>query len=326
MQHVAIEDPSGVGQARRLAVAAGARIGFDVVRSGQLAIVASEIATNVLKHAGTGALLIGEADHHVDLLALDRGPGMADIRACLEDGRSSAGTLGNGLGAVRRQSQGLEILSAPGDGTVLFARVLRQDVSDHGADTIGAVAVAMPGEEVCGDGWAAHDDAQGRTVIVVDGLGHGTEAAVAASEAIREFRRSVDAPPAQLLQAVHQAMRHTRGGAVAVARIDWSSGTLAYAGLGNIAGAIVAADGQVRRLVSHNGTAGHVARKIQTFDYPCGDGLLVMHSDGIGSNWSLAGLAGSRDRHPMVLAARIYRDALRGRDDATVVVTRTAAP
>lgn len=326
MEHVALDDPSAVAQARRQAVAAGARIGLDVVRSGQLAIVATELATNVLKHGGGGALLIGEADHHVDLLALDRGPGMADVQACLEDGHSSAGTLGHGLGAVRRLSQRFDVMSAPGAGTVILARVRQQDAPDAALDAVGAVAVAMPGEDVCGDAWASHDDAHGRSVIVVDGLGHGTDAAVAASEAIRQFRRNADQPPAELLQAVHQAMRHTRGGAVAVARIDWSSGTLAYAGLGNIAGAIVGADGQARRLVSHNGTAGHVARKIQAFDYPCGGGTLVMHSDGIGSNWSLAGVAGVRDRHPIVLAAMVYRDARRSRDDATVVVTRTARP
>ena len=104
--------------------------------------------------------------------------------------------------------------------------------------------------------------------MVVDGLGHGTEAAVVAREAVSLFLRDPGRDPAAALQALHLGLRHTRGGALAVAQVHWASCTVSFAGLGNIASALVGLGGEVRRMVSHNGTAGHNARKIQAFEYP----------------------------------------------------------
>ena len=328
MFEVLINDSSAVAEARRRAVAAATVQGFDEVRAGQLAIVATELGTNLLKHGGGGRLLVGHGSGCLALLALDRGPGMADVGACLADGFSSAGTAGNGLGAVRRLAQRFHVASWPGRGTAVFACFQCQGPPEAGDsvrdDTLAGLSIPKPGEQACGDGWAAHDDAEGRrTVFVVDGLGHGTEAAVAANEAVAQFQRSRHEPPAQILHAVHQALRHTRGGAVAVARIDPASATVAFAGLGNIAASVVVPGSAARRMVSHNGTAGHNARKIQAFDYPCASGgVLVMHSDGLSSGWSLDAYPGLARMHPLLGAAVLYRDFARGRDDATVVLAR----
>ena len=133
-------------------------------------------------------------------------------------------------------------------------------------------------------------------------------------------------PPTDIVAAVHLALRHTRGGAVAVARLDTAASTVVYAGLGNIAAALAAPNGQLRRMVSLNGTAGHNARRIQSFEYPCGEGLLIMHTDGIASSWTLDPYPGFIRLHPMLLAGLLMRDHSRGRDDATVLVARTHAP
>jgi anti-sigma regulatory factor (Ser/Thr protein kinase) len=321
---VPVSDESAVAEARRRAVAAATALGVDEVQAGQVAIVATELATNLVKHGSGGRLLVGTGERAIELLALDRGPGMSDIARCLADGYSSAGTPGNGLGAVRRLSQQVEIASWPGKGTAVYARVARAEAGP--APAIAGVVVAKPGEDACGDAWAWHEDAEGRTVFVVDGLGHGTDAAVAANEAVRQFMRSRAEAPADIVQAVHLALRHTRGGAVAVARIVWASATVVYAGLGNIAGTVAGPGGQLRRMVSHNGTAGHNARKIQAFEYPCGGGPLIMHTDGIGTGWTLGPYPGLAQAHPMLAAGVLYRDHARGRDDATVVVTATSPP
>lgn len=329
MFEVMVNDSSAVAEARRRAVAAATALGFDEVRTGQLAIVATELGTNLLKHGGGGRLLVGNGGERIELLALDRGPGMADVAACLADGFSSAGTAGNGLGAVRRLAQVFHVASWPGKGTAVLACLSRQGETacePPREEPVGGVCVAKPGEQACGDAWAAHvDGTGGRTLFMVDGLGHGTEAAVAANEAVAQFQRSRHEPPAQIVQAVHQALRHTRGGAVAVARIDPASATVAFAGLGNIAAAVVGG-GTVRRMVSHNGTAGHNARKVQAFDYPCGpDALLVMHTDGVSTGWALEAYPGLQRMHPLLVAGVLYRDFARGRDDATVVAARTGA-
>ncbi|HET7528590.1 MAG TPA: ATP-binding protein [Burkholderiaceae bacterium] len=322
MVEVDVGDDSAVAAGRRRALATGAAVGLDELRQGQLAIVATELATNMLKHGGGGKLLVGDAEGRVDLLALDTGPGMTDVEQCIADGFSSAGTRGTGLGAVRRLAQTLHIASWPGRGTAVLASL--GVVGD--ADGIGGLSVAKRGEVACGDAWARRANHAGSTLLVVDGLGHGADAALAAHEALRQFHRGTDAAPAELVQALHLAMRHTRGGAVGVARIESTAATVAFAGLGNIAAALVTDGAPIRRLVSLGGIAGHNARKVQAFEYPIGDGVLIMHSDGIGTGWTPASYPGFTRLHPLLLAGLLYRDFARGRDDATVVVARTSRP
>ena len=325
MIDVPVVDDSAVAAARRQALAAGSAVGLDDVRRGELAIVATELATNLIKHSGGGRLLVGAREGHVDLLALDLGAGMADVERCLADGFSSAGTSGNGLGAVRRLTQAFHVASWPARGSAVFARVARQGAPPPD-DAVAGLSVAKSGEQVCGDAWASHADDHGCTVFVIDGLGHGSDAALAAQEALRQFQRSRGASVAEIVQAVHLAIRHTRGGAVAAARIDRAAGTVSFAGLGNIAGALVAPSGQRRHMVSLNGIAGHNARKVQAFEYPATGGLLVMHSDGIGTGWTPDRYPGFTRLHPLLLAGLLYRDFARARDDATVVVATVDRP
>jgi len=322
---IEVGDQSQVAEARQRASSAAASSGFDAVRVGQVALAATELATNLIKHAQRGELLVNAEDERLELLALDRGPGMADIAACLADGYSTAGTRGAGLGAVRRLAQTFEVASWPGRGTVVFAAVDRNGVAapESAAGCLAGLVLAKPGEVASGDAWSAHADLSGVTLFVVDGLGHGTEAASAAHAAVDQFQQSHLEPPAEILAAVHRAMRHTRGGAVAVARVDWESSTVTYAGLGNIAGTVISATGQERRMVSHAGIAGHNARKIQSFEYPCTAGALIMHSDGLATRWTLEDYPGLLNSHPMLIAGVLFRDFRRGGDDATVVVART---
>lgn len=340
MFEVIVSDASQVAEARRRVTAAAESAGFGEVPTGQAALVAMELCTNLTKHGGGGRLLVSPGHHALDLLALDQGAGMADVEACMADGYSSVGTRGQGLGAVRRLAQSVDVASWPGGGTALWARLVAS--GDHNAGGLAidiarppvrrdagvwAVNLPKPGEAVCGDGWRWFEDERGRTLFVVDGLGHGTEAALAANAALNVFVRHQQASPTEIVEAVHQGIRHTRGGAVAAARIDWASATVTFAGLGNIAGALVLPSGQTRRMVSMNGTAGHNARKVQGFDYPCPpNALLVMHSDGIGTSWSGERYAAVLWKHPMLLAGMLYRDFSRGRDDATVVVSGTGRP
>lgn len=335
MLEVWVKEQSQIAEARRRAAAAATASGFGETAAGRVALVATELATNLLKHGQGGRLLVDAAGSHVSLLALDTGAGIADIGRSLADGYSTAGTAGNGLGALRRLADPFELVSWPGRGTVVLARVADSESApgpQAGAatprDTLAGVVVPRPGETACGDAWSCHEDAHARTVFVVDGLGHGMDAARAANEAVAQFQRSRHQPPEDIVQGVHGAIRHTRGAAVGVSRIHWDSATVSFAGVGNIASTFVprAPGAAVRRMVSHNGIVGHNARKIQAFDYPCGDGLLVMHSDGIATSWNLSAYPGLLQAHPMLVAAVLYRDFSRGRDDATVVVADTRAP
>jgi hypothetical protein len=158
--------------------------------------------------------------------------------------------------------------------------------------------------------------------VVADGLGHGPAAAVASREAIGVFRENVRRRPSEILQDIDAALRSTRGAAVLVVEINLADRLVCCAGVGNIAGTVVAA-GASRSLVSHNGTVGHSVRKIQEFMIPFPPGaLLVLHSDGMATSWRLEQYPGLTARAPSLIAGVLYRDFKRGRDDVTVVAAR----
>lgn len=323
-----VHDQSHVAEVRRCAVDLAVRQGFRETDAGRLALVTTELATNILKHGSGGEMLLGEYDDGdgsgIELLALDKGRGMLNISACLEDGYSSAGTAGHGLGAVLRQSKLVDIASWPGLGTAVLARVGRSDraaTSANSAPTWAAVSVAKPGQEVCGDSFAVTEARGQLTMLVADGLGHGPEAADAAVEAVRLFHKLNGESVSGLLEAVHVGLRATRGAAVAILRLDETTDEVTYSGVGNIAGVLVGA-AETRRMVSMAGTAGHNARKIQEFRYPFASGLIILHSDGLSANWAPDRYPGLANLHPALIAGVLYRDLSRGRDDATVVVAK----
>ena len=331
-----VSDASQVSEARRVAVGVATQNGFGEEAAGRVALVATELSTNLLKHGGGGELLIGAVDdarmQGVELIAIDKGPGIADLDAALRDGMSTAGTPGHGLGAIRRLSDAFDIFSRPGLGTVVTTRLARERASrSHRRAPLpcwGAVCVAHPGEEVCGDDWHAQADESGLTLMVADGLGHGPHAADAAAQAVKLFRKHGDAGLPDILEAMHAGLRATRGAAVGIARLDMPARKVSFAGVGNIAGTIVAGDGQARRMLSHNGTLGHAARRFQAIDYPVDDPVtatIVLHSDGVSGSWNPAQYPGLFAVHPGLIAAVLYRDAARGRDDATVLVARAGA-
>lgn len=331
-QAVALDDASAVGHARRSAQRLAAELGFAATGAGRVALVATELATNVLKHAGRGQLLLRAllpARPALELLALDTGPGMENVAACLRDGYSSAGSPGTGLGAIARLAQTFDVYSSRGTGTAVLARLHEGESLPAALATIGAVCLPVASEARCGDDWAV--DARDTTtrVLVADGLGHGPAAAEAAETATDTFRASRPAAdaPHQLLERLHAALRRTRGAAVAAAYIDAGRGVLRYAGVGNIVGCIAAHDGVCKRLASQNGTAGLQIRRALEFAYPWPPGAtLIAHSDGLTSQWQLGRYPGLLARHPALLAGVLYRDYQRGRDDVTVLVVRDRRP
>ena len=315
-QRYVIDDPSKVGEARRAAHTL-TNFELDDESAGRVSIAATELANNLLLHAGGGELLIQKlgADDSatVELLAIDRGRGMTDIERCLSDGYSTAGTPGTGLGAVRRLASEFDIHSEPGIGTVVMARFGQVQTLRY-----GAVNIALEGEVLCGDGWDLAVGAEEWALFVIDGLGHGAFAAEAAQMGIEAFRSSPFAEPQDVMNRANASMSRTRGGAAACARIVGDRVT--YSGVGNISGALVGA-GKSTGLVSHNGTLGLHKRRGQQFEYRREPGaVLVMHSDGVSARWDLRTNATLLARHPAIIAASIYRDHARGRDDATVVV------
>ncbi|MGY2897010.1 SpoIIE family protein phosphatase [Deinococcus sp. UYEF24] len=324
---VSVLEQSGVGEARRAAAALGLAQGFSSSRLSDLAIVVTELTSNLVKHTPSGGtLLLGAAfPGTVEITTLDRGPGIARMGDVLRDGYSTAGSAGTGLGAVSRLSDDFDLTTTQGVGSVIYARL-----SEHGPETspvapafdIGVIQTCYPGEVVCGDDWAFTSSRTLLRLALTDGLGHGLHAHEAARAASRTFERSSHLQPVETLSAIHVALRGTRGAVGAAAAIDTEAGMVQFAGVGNVAGAVLDAGGR-RGLVSHNGTLGQEVRWIQGQELPWTEtSVLVLHTDGLSNNWDLAATPGLLRRRAAVIAGVLYRDQVRGRDDATVVVIK----
>jgi anti-sigma regulatory factor (Ser/Thr protein kinase) len=325
-QRIAVEDDSQVGEARRIAASFARVAALGEPDAGRLAIVTTELATNLTKHADGGELIVRELREGsrtgVEVLSIDRGPGM-DVSVALRDGHSTAGTRGEGLGAVHRLAQEFDAFSAPG-GTVLMARVWKGD-QQPAALQIGTVCLPLAGETESGDAWDSRSTVSVHRLLVVDGLGHGPIAARAARTAVEAFAGTDRMPgPEAIVHSLHGALRSTRGAALAVVELDLVSRQVRFCGVGNIAAMVEGAgERKARGLLSHNGIAGHEARRIQEFGLPWpGRGVLIVHSDGIQTQWKLAAYAGLQARHASVIAGILYRDFRRKGDDATVVVVK----
>ncbi|HVO62879.1 MAG TPA: ATP-binding SpoIIE family protein phosphatase [Terriglobales bacterium] len=324
---VDVTEHAHAGHARRMAIRCAEDINLGESERGAVAIAVTEMATNILKHAGRGKVICEpvctNGSQGLRLMAVDSGPGIRDVTAALRDGYSTAGTPGNGLGAVRRLATHFEMYTLPERGTCIVAEFWAHKKLPKAAPLqVGVVCLPIGGESVCGDGWNRTTHADRSYLMVVDGLGHGEFAAEAAREAERIFADARDSSPQAILRDCHDALKKTRGAAVAIAALDHSKGTLSFCGVGNISAVLT--NGQGRRgLASHNGTVGHHFPRSQEFTYPWDeDSVLIMHSDGVSSRWDLDKYPGIMSRNPSVMAALLYRDFARQRDDATVLVAK----
>ncbi|MGE8148060.1 ATP-binding protein [Pseudomonas frederiksbergensis] len=314
-----IEDSSQIGHARRTAQQLAEKNGFDATDAGRVALVVTELASNVLKHATRGELhlrtLPRPSGFGIEILAVDRAAGF-DLQACLTDGFSTGGTQGIGLGAVSRQTDVFDVY-ADHRGAVLLTRLYPR--SDKAPDRrFGVTQHSLHHDPACGDVWHLAFDGACISALVIDGLGHGEEAERAARAGEKVFALAPFASPTLLLEDMHHAMIGTRGGAGAFAQFNGDA--LKFVGIGNIGASLIGPD-KSRGLASHPGIVGGQYRRAQPFDYAQVNGhLLIMYSDGLQSRWNLQDYPGLVHRHPAVIATVLHRDFCRGRDDVTVLV------
>jgi len=313
-----IEDTSQVGHARRTSQQLAEQLGFDDTDAGRVALVATELASNVLKHAEHGQLhLRTTGNGGLELVAIDRGQGF-DLNSCLVDGYSTGGTQGIGLGAISRLAQVFDAYANP-RGTAILARLyprgsvakdIRYGVSQH----------SLHDDPHCGDAWHLAIEAGGFSVMVADGLGHGEYAEQAARAGEGVFAQNAFLDSTVLMNDLHIAMNGTRGGALAVAQYDAEADNLRFTGVGNIGASLIGPE-KSRGLASHPGIVGVQFRKAHAFDYAqVGGQLLILYSDGLQSRWNMSDYPGLVHRHPALIAAVLHRDFCRGRDDVTVFV------
>ena len=195
----------------------------------------------------------------------------------------------------------------------------------HTTVTIGAAARPHPSEHVNGDAWVVHHEAGVWRIAVIDGLGHGPDAARAAQAAVAALDARPHADPAAAIYACHDALIGTRGAAMSVARIDLVAAQLTYAGIGNVE-AHLWQGGARHRPISYRGIVGSVMRTVRSFEVPLeGPWLLALHSDGVSSRLEIPA-PGDAWADPQALADALLARWARQTDDATVVVATHVPP
>jgi len=324
-ESVAIKDSSSVGEVRRSAAAAASKVKLDETRAGELAILATEVARNVLIHGGGGQVIIAGLENSrgplARILALDSGRGIDNLAEAMKDGFSTAGTMGSGMGAMKRLAKHFEVFTGRG-GTMVLLEV-GEGSAVEGVGFAG-VTLPYPGERVCGDGWHCEQNSARTIAVLVDGLGHGLGAAEAAQEAVATVRQRASKSPGEILNYMHDALKKTRGAVAAVVEVCPREGKLTYAGIGNISASVLS-KGVSRSLISHNGTLGMTVARVQEFRTEwTPDCAFIMHSDGLHSKWDLLSYPGLISRHPALICGALIRDFRRQRDDAGVVVLKAA--
>lgn len=336
---VPVHDSTRVRDVRVAAEEAADQAALGRRRGASAALVATELATNMLKYGGGGRIVIETVDRAaggtapvagVQIVAVDHGPGIGDVTAATRDGYStSASSLGAGLGTCRRVSDSFDLHSRPNAGTVVLARLSAgQDLAQR--DWAGGVHLPLSGMPESGDAWVHRTGACRRTVMLVDGIGHGAAAAQASTAAVRFLEGHPDLSVSLLLRGLHSELRGTRGAAVAIAQIDDSTRRLAFGGVGNV-GARLHTGGGWEHLLSRPGIVGayapasvNVAQRAWT-----PGSMLVLHSDGLPSRWRHEGTERLAGHDPALIAGVVFRDAgslaRTLRDDTTVAVVTDPA-
>lgn len=325
-----------VAEARRFATTLAQSIGFNETLTGEIALITTECATNLIKHTSAGGELLvrsltrdtlhGDALPGIELIALDKGAGIANMGDALRDGYSTAGTAGTGLGAIKRLADVFDIYSVRQGGTAVLTQLwAKPPIETLAAQKmeVGSVCVPKPGEQACGDAWAIHQEIDRCLLMVADGLGHGPGAADASRTAVDVFAAHSHLRPDALIKVIHENMKHTRGAVIAIAEIRYAEQQVHFVGVGNVESRLYTPDTPdlIQHMVSHNGTAGFALNRVQAFSYAYSDdALIIMNSDGCTSHLSMSGYPGLPLKHPALIAGVLYRDFNRGYDDTTVLV------
>ncbi len=328
-----IEDRSYVAYLKReihKAVAAGK---FSEQRAGEIDIIVSEICSNLIKYATGGEILYRVChsgdDSTFEILAIDKGPGIADIPRVMRDGISTSNTLGHGLGALERLSSVFNIYSIPQWGTIVYSKVATHHtgfVRKENLDIdIRGLCVAKPREVECGDAYSVKRTATDVRVFLGDGLGHGKYAQEAVQRAADFFFATDETNPVDIMRQMHEKVRRTRGLVGTIGIFDRKRNEWKICGIGNIVTRLYQGIAY-KNYMSYNGTIGlNIPNSINCSTLPAErNQYLVMASDGIRTRWDLTKFPSILKYDNMVMAAAVYKDFTRGTDDSSILISKVS--
>jgi anti-sigma regulatory factor (Ser/Thr protein kinase) len=346
IQSMEVADDAQVGAARRAVHSFAKRAGFTERELAEIDIVVQEIGTNAVRYATGGGTIhfaapLG-AEPGLELIYWDKGPGIPDIEKAVRDGVTTGGSLGAGLGAIRRLMHEFDCYSTVAGprprgvssslrrtthGTALLCRkwVEAARLEQHHASAsrrYGAWSRPRPGEVDNGDAYFVRRRAGQTLLAVIDGLGHGHGAQEAARAALEVLSDWEGGGLEEIFQKTHDRLRSTRGAVMGACVVDTRRGAFYYAGVGNVEVRVFNSPEPIRP-ISANGTLGARMGRLRVWQSPWAEGAtIVLASDGLSTSWDIGDYPGLLQKSPQLMAAALMRDYSRGSDDATVLVAR----
>jgi anti-sigma regulatory factor (Ser/Thr protein kinase)/serine/threonine protein phosphatase PrpC len=326
-----VDGPADVYRAAALADVFADSVGFIPAHRAEIALVVTELASNVVQHASGGTVRLSriEAPGRVGMQieSEDTGPGISDLEQAITDGYSTAGGLGIGLGTVNRLTDELAAYSLPERGVrIVCQRWIRPQTSGFSLRDLAFGAATRSYRRLRENGDAFIIKQWGRNAIagVIDGLGHG-EFAQRASQTARQYvEQHFDQPLESLFRGVERACRTTRGVVMALARFDLDQQKLTVASVGNVEVRLIGSPERFN-LIIKRGVIGLNAPSPVPTEHPwTSSSLLIMHSDGLPAYWAWDEFSDLAHVPPAIVARRLLQGLGKMDDDATVVVARNS--
>jgi anti-sigma regulatory factor (Ser/Thr protein kinase) len=349
IQSMEVRDEAQVGAVRRAVHSFARNVAFTERELAELDIVVQEIGTNAARYAEGGGVIhfttpLG-AEPGIEIFYCDKGPGINDIERATRDGVSTGGSLGAGLGAIRRLLDEFEVYSTvktkpparsltgqiarrTTHGTALLGRkwiaAAKLSPESHAATArrLGVWCRPRPGETDNGDAYFVRRRAGQQLLAVVDGLGHGAGAREASDAAVEVLAAWQGESLEDIFRRAHERLRQTRGAVMGACVVDSRAGTFQYAGVGNVEARVLGSPHPVRP-ISSNGTLGARLGNVRVWSYEWSDGAtIVLTSDGLSATWDIGDYPGLLAKSPQMIAGVLARDYSRETDDATILVAR----
>jgi anti-sigma regulatory factor (Ser/Thr protein kinase)/serine/threonine protein phosphatase PrpC len=329
---VGVDGPADVGRAAALADVFADSLGFAAADRAEIALVVTELASNVVQHASGGTVRLSriEAPERIGIQieSEDNGPGISDLEQAITDGYSTAGGLGTGLGTVNRFMDELAAYSRAGRGVrIVCQRWVRAQTSGVSVRELAFGAATRSYRRLRENGDAFIIKQWGRNAIagVIDGLGHGQFAQRASQTARQYVEQHFDQPMESLFRGVERACRATRGVVMALARFDLDQQKLTVASVGNVEVRLIGSPERFNLIVKR-GVLGLNAPSPVPIEHPwTSTSLLIMHSDGLPTHWAWDEFSNFAHVAPAMVARGLLQALGKMDDDATVVVARNSS-
>lgn len=324
MLEVKVQGDYDVGTAKRQITEFCLAVPFSDLELAQLAIIITEMATNLVRYTSHGGMIRCEilvSSQGLMLEAIDDGPGIKTDISAVSDGVSTrGGSMGGGLGAIQRLSDSFK-LSTGDTGTRVRVTKLAQE-KNMPKLTVGVCSRPYPGFDVNGDGFYVHQGGVRSIIAVYDALGHGKEAYETACLLHKCLLELHGLELSEIVDIAHKRLLHSRGVALWLGAVEHNVNRLSYISLGNIEARLMTSN-RCQTLLSQNGTVGHYMPKCKLIEVPWLPGsVLSVATDGISARWQVEDYPEILGPNSNQACQHLLKEWGRATDDATIMIAR----